>query len=64
VNEIKENSKVILKYLMKEDNVTLSELERKTKLSKGQARIAVAYLLGAGEIEEFKVGMAKLINLK
>jgi len=64
VNEIKKNSEVVLKYLQSEDNVTISELERNTKLSRGQVRIAVAYLFGADKLEEFPLGMAKVLNLK
>ncbi len=45
VNEIKKNSKVILNYLLTEDNVTISEMDRGLSLSRGQIRIALAYLL-------------------
>ena len=64
VNEIKKNSEVILNYLEKEDNITISEMERKLILSRGQIRVAVAFLLGAKKIDEFKLGMAKVYNLK
>jgi predicted transcriptional regulator len=64
VNEIKKNSEVILKYLDNDENVTLTELTNKIKLSRGQIRVAVAFLLGAEKISEFKVGMAKVYNIK
>ena len=64
VNEIKKNGEVILKYLNNNENVTLTELTNKIKLSRGQIRIAVAFLLGAEKIDEFKLGMAKVYNLQ
>lgn len=64
VNEIKKNGEVILKYLNKKSNVTLTDLVSKTKLSRGQIRIAIAFLLGAEKIDEFKLGMAKVYNIK
>jgi hypothetical protein len=64
VNEIKKNSEVILKYLDRNDNVTLSDMVNKIKLSRGQIRVAVAFLLGAKKITEFKIGMAKVYNIK
>ena len=64
VNEIQNNSKVILKYLNRNENVTLTEMTNKIKLSRGQIRIAVAFLLGAEKISEFKLGMAKVYNIK
>jgi len=64
VNEIKKNGEVILKYLNYNENITLTELTNKIKLSRGQIRIAVAFLLGAEKISEFKLGMAKVYNIK
>ena len=64
VNEIKKNGEVILKYLNYNENITLTELTNKIKLSRGQIRIAVAFLLGAEKISEFKLGMAKVYNLQ
>ncbi len=64
VNEIEKNSKVILKYIQNEKHVTISEMAREPKLSRGQIRIAVAFLLGAVRIDETKVGMAKVYNTK
>jgi len=63
VNEIKKNSKVILNYLLTEDNVTISEMDRGLSLSRGQIRIALAYLLGSKDIIQTKIGMAKMYNL-
>jgi hypothetical protein len=64
VNEIIKNSKVILKYLNKNKNITITDLTNKTQLSKGQIRVAIAFLLGAETIDEFKLGMAKVYNIK
>ena len=64
VNEIKKNGEVILKYLNRNENVTLTEMTDKIKLSRGQIRIAVAFLLGAEKVDEFKLGMAKVYNTK
>jgi len=64
VNEIKKNGEVILKYLNQNENVTLTEMTDKIKLSRGQIRVSVAFLLGAEKISEFKLGMAKVYNIK
>ncbi len=64
VNEIKKNGDVITKYLSKNQHVTLSEMVRNLSLSRGQIRIAVAFLLGADRIYEINVGMAKVYNLQ
>jgi len=64
VNEIKKNSEVILKYLKRNKNITITEMVGKLSLSRGQIRIAVSFLLGAEKINEFKVGMAKVYNIK
>ena len=64
VNEIKKNGEVILKYLNYNENITLTELTNKIKLSRGQIRVSVAFLLGAEKITEFKLGMAKVYNIK
>ena len=63
VNEIKKNSEVILKFLRKNKNITITELTSQLKLSKGQIRIAIAFHLGAESIDEFKLGMAKVYNI-
>jgi hypothetical protein len=64
VNEIKKNSEVILKYLNDNENITLTDITDKIKLSRGQIRVAIAFLLGAEKISEFKIGMAKVYNIK
>jgi len=64
VNEIKKNGEVILKYLQKNKHVTITEMTDKLLLSRGQIRIAIAFLLGGDKIDEFKLGMAKVYNLK
>jgi len=64
VNEIKKNGEVILKFLSKNKNITITEFTSQLKLSKGQIRIALAFLLGAKKIDEFKLGMAKVYNIK
>jgi len=64
VNEIKKNGEVILKYLTSRENITLTEMENGIKLSRGQIRIAIAFLLGAEKISEFKIGMAKVYNIQ
>jgi len=62
VNEIKKNGEVILKFLKKNKNITITEMTNQLPLSRGQIRVAVAFLLGAEEIDEFKLGMAKVYN--
>ena len=64
VNEIKKNSEEIREYLEGSENRSISDMERETNISRGQIRIAVAYLLGADKIKEIKVGMAKVYFLK
>jgi len=64
VNEIKKNSEVILKFLKKNKHITITELTNQLLLSRGQIRVAVAFLLGAEKIDEFKLGMAKVYNIK
>ncbi len=64
VNKIKKNGEVILKYLNRNENVTLTEMKNKLSISLGQIRVAVAFLLGAEKISEFKLGMAKVYNLQ
>ena len=64
VNEIKKNSEVILKFLKKNENITITDMTNELSLSRGQIRVAVAFLLGAKKIEEIKIGMAKVYNLR
>ena len=64
VNEMIKNSEKILKYLNSNEHVTLTEMVNKLPLSRGQIRIAVAFLLGSEKIDEIKIGMAKVYNLK
>ncbi len=64
VNEIKKNGDIILKYLRKNENITISEMERVLPLSRGQIRVSIAFLLGAEKVDEFKLGMAKVYNIQ
>jgi predicted HTH transcriptional regulator len=64
VNEIKKNSELILKYLSKNKNITISDLERKLPISRCQIRVSLPFLLGAEKINEFKMGMCKVYNIK
>jgi len=64
VNEIKKNGEIIKDHLVNNDNCSISDMEREMNISRGQIRIAVAYLLGADQINEFKYGMAKVYSLK
>ncbi len=50
---------VILKGLNKDNNLSISDMVRDLPLSRGQIRVALAFLLGSGKIEEVKYGMAK-----
>ena len=55
------NTKELIKTIKKDDlGLSLSELVIKTKFSRGQIRIAIAYLLGSEQIKERKFGMNKL----
>jgi len=60
INEIKENAKVIEDALTPDESMSISDMERKIELSRGQIRVAVAYLLGSKIIGETKYGMAKV----
>jgi len=64
VNEIKKNSEVILKYLNDNENMTITDMEKKLPISRCQIRVAIPFLLGAEKISEFKIGMAKVYNIK
>jgi len=64
VNAMEKNSQIILRYLNKNEHVTLTEMVKKISLSRGQIRVAVAFLLGAKKIIEVNIGMAKVYNLK
>ncbi len=58
------NNKQIKNALEKNPKgLTITKLVEKTKLTRCQIRTALSYLLGSGEIEETKIGMAKLYNL-
>ena len=55
---------VILKGLKKDNNLSISDMVRDLPLSRGQIRVALAFLLGSGKIEEVKYGMAKVYFLE
>lgn len=58
------NNKEIIKALKKNaKGLTITKLVSITKLARCQVRTCIAYLLGAGEIEEMQVGKAKLYTL-
>lgn len=58
------NKKIIKAIGDDKFGLSLTELVSETKLSRGQIRIAVAFLLGSKQIEEHQVGMAKIYCLK
>ena len=60
INEITKNAEVIKKALSPDESMSLSDMERDLPLSRGQIRIAVAYLLGSKIVGETKYGMAKV----
>ena len=57
-------TKIIKKELIENPKgLTITQLEKQTKLPRCQVRTILSYLLGAGEIEEMQVGKAKLYTL-
>ncbi len=62
--KLKINGKLILKGLFKEKQFCISDMVRELGLKRCEVRVAVAYLLGKDKIEEIKIGMAKVYNLK
>jgi hypothetical protein len=65
INEIKINGDVIIEALKEagDKGLGLSDMERQLPLIRCQIRSAVAYLLGAGEIEEEIYGRSKYYYL-
>ena len=58
------NNKEIKEALQKNlRGLTITQLVKETKLTRDKIRKGLAYLLGAGEIEEMQVGKAKLYTL-
>ena len=58
------NTKEVIKAIEKEElGLSLTELVNKTKFSRGQIRIAVAFLLGANKIKEREFGKMKLFYI-
>ncbi len=62
--QLKRNSKLILKRLVKEKQFCISDMVRELGLKRCEVRVAVAYLLGKEKIDEIKIGMAKVYFLK
>ena len=55
----------IIKALGKNiEGLSITELVKVTKLKRCQVRTEIAFLLGAKEIKERQIGMAKLYTLK
>ena len=60
-----DNTKIITNAIKKEESgLSITELVNKTSLSRGQIRITLAFLLGAGLIIERQAGMTKLYFIK
>ncbi len=57
-------NKVINALEKNNEGLTITELVKITKLTKCQVRTELAFLLGAKEIKERQIGMAKLYTLK
>lgn len=58
------NNKEIIEALKKtKTGLSITDLVSKTKLSRGQIRICIAFLLGSKEIIERQTGMTKLYFL-
>jgi len=58
------NAKKIFRILRKADDLTITDIVRKSKFSRATARIALAKLEGADKVFIRKVGMAKLYSLR
>lgn len=59
------NTKEVINVIKKEEHgLNLTELVSKTKFSRGQIRIAVAFLLGTGKIKEKEFGKMRLFYIK
>ena len=60
-----DNTKTITNTIKKSENgLSITELVKKTPLSRGQIRTALAFLLGAELITERQTGMTKLYFIK
>ena len=59
--EMKKDVTKILKVVEKDDfGLSISDIERETKIVRCRIRIALAYLLGSEQIKERPFGMAKV----
>jgi DNA-binding transcriptional ArsR family regulator len=54
----------VLSELKKSDGMTITELVKKTKLSRSSLRTALAKLDGAGKVAVRVIGMAKIYTVK
>jgi predicted transcriptional regulator len=61
---IDKNGKKICNLLKKSEDLTISDVVSKVKLSRATTRIALAKLEGMGKIDFKKIGMAKVYFLK
>lgn len=63
--EMKKDMKKILKVVGKDDfGLSISNIERETKILRCRIRITLAYLLGSEQIKERAFGMAKVYTLQ
>lgn len=58
------NAKKVFRILKNFDDLTITDIVRKSKFSRATTRIALAKLEGADKVLIRKVGMAKLYSLK
>jgi len=58
------NARKVFRILRNFDDLTITDLVRKSRFSRATTRIALAKLEGAGEVFIKRVGMAKLYSLK
>jgi len=61
---IDENVKKICDLLKNSEDLTISDIVSRIKLSRGTVRIALARLEGADRIDFREIGMAKIYSLK
>jgi len=58
------NAKKVFRILRNSDDLTITDIVRKSRFSRATARIALAKLEGADKVFIKRVGMAKLYSLK
>lgn len=63
-NNMKKDMGKILNAIERNDlGLSISDIQRKTKIQRCRIRIALAYLLGSEQIKERPFGMAKVYTL-